>query len=171
MKYTHLKGIVLPWVIEQGLKLKGTREIVGPRHNPVILAWGREVGLGNVYTNDEIPWCGLFVAVVAQRAKKAIVSKPLWARNWSKFGVKVDRAGLGDVLVFKRGNGSHVGFYIAEDATCYHVLGGNQNNTVNIMRIAKNRTLSIRRPIYNNQPKSVKPYYVAANGIVSINEA
>lgn len=171
MKYTHLYKENLPWIINEGKRLIGVREIVGAKHNPVILQWAKDVGLGRIYTNDEIPWCGLFVAKVCQLAKKDIVKDPLWARNWAKWGRKIDKPGLGDILVFARGNGGHVGFYIAEDATCYHVLGGNQNNTVNVTRILKNRLLAAREANYTNRPLTAVPYIVAGNGKISTNEA
>jgi hypothetical protein len=41
--------------------------------------------------------------------------------------------------VFTRSGGGHVGLYVGEDATHYHVLGGNQANLVSIMRLAKGR--------------------------------
>jgi hypothetical protein len=54
------------------------------------------------------------------------------------------------VLVFWRGkrNGSlgHVGFYHSEDSQSYHVLGGNQSNSVNLTRIGKDRLLDARWP-------------------------
>lgn len=170
MSFPHLKKITLPWTIEEGLKLINTKEIVGTKHNQTIIDWAEEVGVDKVYTKDEIPWCGLYVAVVCQRAKKDIkpVGNVLWARNWSKFGESKKKAGLGDVLVFSRGSGGHVGFYIGENETHYYVLGGNQSNEVSIVKIRKDRTLSIRRPIYNNQPKSVKAYYL--NGYAPITE-
>jgi len=53
--------------------------------------------------------------------------------------VCLDRAGL----VFWRGTKSgwqgHVGFYAGEDATHYHVLGGNQSDSISITRIRKTR--------------------------------
>lgn len=173
MKYDHLydDNVVLPWLIARGLELKGTREIVGAKHNPVIIQWGKDVGLEEVYTSDEIPWCGLYVAKVCQLAKKPVMTNCLWARNWAKWEESSDVPSLGDILVFSRGSGGHVGFYVAEDDTCYHVLGGNQNNTVNIIRVAKSRLLASRRADYRNQPLSVKPYKVDAKGVISQNEA
>ena len=73
--------------------------------------------------------------------------------------------------MFQRESGGHVGFYVAEDATAYHVLGGNQSNKVCITRVAKDRLLAARRPKYNVQPASVKPYRVASTGSLSKNEA
>lgn len=175
MNYPHLTNNAnpLPWTIARGLELLHTKEIVGRKHNQTILDWGITLGIGKIYTNDEIPWCGLYVGIVCHRAKKDItpVGNILWARNWAKFGVGVDEAGLGDVLVFKRGSGGHVGFYLGENNTHYYVLGGNQSNEVNDGKIRKDRILAKRRPIYNNQPKSVKPYYLNGYAPITENEA
>ena len=61
----------LPRMVAEARKLYGTIEARGPADNPVILGWAKELGLAKVYNHDEIPWCGLFVAVVAKRAGKA----------------------------------------------------------------------------------------------------
>jgi uncharacterized protein (TIGR02594 family) len=165
----------LPRTILEGLKLHGTAEIVGRGSNRTIIGWRDELNQAGViiagYSDDDIPWCGLYAAIVAHRAGKAVPVGPLWARNWTKFGKQVPTAGLGDVLVFSRNGGGHVGFYIAEDETAYHVLGGNQSNRVSIARIAKDRCIGIRRPIYINIPVTVKPYRLAIKGGLSTNEA
>jgi hypothetical protein len=79
---------------------------------------------------------------------------------------------LGDVLVFTRhGGGGHVGFYVGEDETCYHVLGGNQSNMVNTTRILKSRCFGIRRcPWRVVQPTNVRVIQLAATGSISNNE-
>jgi uncharacterized protein (TIGR02594 family) len=87
------------------------------------------------------------MAVVAERAGKEIPKHPLWALSWSAFGAKpaLDRdrgspaAALGDVLVFVRNGGGHVGLYVGEDASAFHLLGGNQSDRVCITRLAKSR--------------------------------
>jgi uncharacterized protein (TIGR02594 family) len=145
MKHDFLKNEKAPRVIVEAVHLIGVQEIVGRQHNPIILDWAKEVNLPQ-YTNDEIPWCGLFVAVVVKRAGFEVVKDPLWARNWNNFGTKQSTAMLGDILIFTRpGGGGHVGFYAGEDDTCYHVLGGNQSNRVNVTRILKSRCIGIRR--------------------------
>lgn len=165
----------LPRTITEGLHLVGVHEVVGKGSNKTILAWRDQLNLAGVkvvgFSDDDIPWCGLFAAIVAHRAGKAVPEGPLWARNWAKFGDPVSIAGLGDVLVFARGGGGHVGFYVAEDATAYHVLGGNQGNRVCITRIAKDRCIARRRPRYINKPLSVKSYRVASGGALSKDEA
>jgi uncharacterized protein (TIGR02594 family) len=175
-KYEWLANVgTLPKTISEALKLHGVQEIVGKGSNKTIIGWRDELNAAGVaiagYSDDDIPWCGLFAAIVVHRAGKRGVASPLWARNWAKFGTGVQEAGLGDVLVFVRNGGGHVGFYVAEDATAYHVLGGNQSNKVCVTRVEKARCIAIRRPVYNAKPDSVKPYRVASTGVLSRNEA
>jgi len=162
----------LPRMVEAARQLYGTLEAPGPADNPVILEWAREAGLSMAYSSDAVPWCGLFMALVARRAGKAAPAKPLWARSWSRFGIASPVAALGDVLVFARPKGGgHVGLYVGEDETAFHVLGGNQSDAVSITRIAKTRCIAVRRPIYRVQPASVAPVHLAATGAISTNEA
>lgn len=168
----------LPKTIVEGMKLYGTQEVVGRGSNATIIGWRDELNQNGVkisgFSDDDIAWCGLYAAIVAFRRMKVadeVVKSPLWARNWAKYGTKSPQPSLGDVLVFERGSGGHVGFYIGEDATAYHVLGGNQSNRVSITRIAKNRLIAARRPAYKTIPKAVRPYRLSANGTLSTNEA
>lgn len=178
MKYDWLQTIgTLPRTIQTALELIGTREVVGKGSNRTIMDWRDTLNQAGVkisgYSDDDIPWCGLFVAWVTYKRRDnaaEVVKDPLWARNWASYGNKADRASLGDVLVFVRNGGGHVGFYIAEDATCYHVLGGNQSNAVTITRIEKSRCIAVRRPPYQNQPATVRQFIVAASGAISKNE-
>jgi uncharacterized protein (TIGR02594 family) len=175
-KYEWLANVgQLPRTIQEAVKLHGVQEVVGKGSNKTIIGWRDELNAAGVsiagFSDDDIPWCGLFAAIVVHRAGKRGVASPLWARNWAKFGTGVTEAGLGDVLVFVRNGGGHVGFYVAEDATAYHVLGGNQSNRVSVTRIEKSRCIAVRRPVYNSKPDSVKPYRVAATGVLSRNEA
>jgi uncharacterized protein (TIGR02594 family) len=162
----------LPRMVAEGRQLYGTIETPGPADNPVILDWAKEAGLSKAFSSDAVPWCGLFMALVARRAGKAAPAKPLWARSWSRFGIVSPEAALGDVLVFARAKGGgHVGLYVGEDDGTFHVLGGNQADAVNIARIARTRCIAIRRPIYKVQPSSVAPVQLAATGAISVNEA
>lgn len=133
-----------PWLREARTHI-GVREIVGPQHSPVIMGWIRELGakvLGIPVNDDETPWCGTFMAVVFQRVG---INPPLIAvraAQWGRvggWGRELAGPRLGCVLVFTRNGGGHVGLYMGEDATHFHVLGGNQSNAVNVMRIAKSR--------------------------------
>lgn len=169
--YQWLAQEPAPRHLLKAVELYGVTESVGNANNPIILGWAKETKLEKVYTADSIPWCGLYVAVVMQRASRPIVKDPLWALNWNNFGVRVDVPMLGDVLTFTRKSGGHVGFYVGEDSTAYHVLGGNQGNKVSIVRIAKSRLSQARRPQYNSQPTNIRKVILASNGILSTNEA
>lgn len=139
----------MPWLIEAA-RLRGLREAPGAADNPVIMDWARDLKQP-AYTGDDVPWCGLFVAhcIAASLHDEPLPGNPLGARAWGAFG-KVCPPQLGAVMVFWRGdrNGwqGHVGFYWAEDATHYHVLGGNQSDSVNVMRMARDRLLGARWP-------------------------
>lgn len=173
MNYDWLKKETEPKVIVEAVKLIGTKEVIGEAlDNPAILEWAKEIGLGSTYVHDSIAWCGLFVATVVKRAGFNPVGSPLWARAWSGFGSQQKDAMLGDILVFTRDGGGHVGLYVGEDKDCYHVLGGNQNDQVKVSRIAKNRCIAVRRcPWKVSQPVSVRKIMLSATGEVSKNEA
>lgn len=161
-----------PRILVEALKTFGTIEQPGPGNNPSIMQWARDAGLDRVYRADSTAWCGLWMAYVAKQGGWDDPASPLWARNWLNFGTPQKTAALGDVLVFARGSSGHVGLYVGEDATAYHVLGGNQSDRVMIKRIAKGRLLGIRRcPWRVNQPPAVRPVKLAATGNLSTNEA
>lgn len=171
MAYNWLKNELSPKILVEAVKLIGTKEIVGKQHNPVILNWAKELNLSKIYTEDEIPWCGLFIAYCAYKAGVQVVDRPLWALNWAKYGTKVEEPMLGDILTFKRNGGGHVGIYVGEDSNYYHVLGGNQNNSVNVTRIAKSRLHQARRTAWRiAQPANVRKVFLAAKGIITTNE-
>lgn len=172
-KYKWLENENSPKILDEAVKLYGTREIVGKQHSKEILSWAKELGLEKTYTNDEIPWCGLFLAIIVKRAGFEVVKNPLWARSWNDFGTKQTKAMLGDVLVFTRpGGGGHVGIYVGEDDTCYHILGGNQSNMVNTSRLLKSRCIGIRRCNWRvSQPKNVRVIKLSGDGQISTNES
>lgn len=139
----------MPW-FDEANRLIGTREVVGAGDNATILDWAEELDID--YGDDDIPWCGLFVAhcIGSTLQSEPLPNNPLGARQWISFGESCDPQ-LGAVIVFWRGSPDgwqgHVGFYAGEDATHYHTLGGNQSNAVNIRRITKERFLGARWPL------------------------
>lgn len=171
--YEWLNKVSAPKHMVEAIKLLGTSEVVGKKHNKTILNWAKECGLEKIYTADEISWCGLFVSVTIKRANREPLKgyNALRAREWAKWGMQSEKAEFGDILVFSREGGGHVGYYVAEDKDCYHVLGGNQSNTVNVTRILKSRLIAIRRPAYVNKPSEVKSIIASATGTISTNEA
>ena len=170
--YKWLSKEKSPRLLVEAHKLIGIKEVPGQGDNLEILQWAEAIGLEQTYRKDDIPWCGLFVAYACHQAGLQIVANPLWARNWVNFGTKETVAMLGDILVFVRDGGGHVGIYVGEDKTAYHVLGGNQSDMVCITRIRKERCIGIRRtPWKIGQPDNVRVVNLGATGAISTNEA
>jgi uncharacterized protein (TIGR02594 family) len=176
-EYQWLSAEGGPKMLAEALKLIDTIETAGTANNPVILSWAAELGanISSVYKADEIPWCGLFVAIIAKRAGKEVVKDPLWALNWGTFGSHTEQPMLGDVLVFVRKTpdgrkAGHVALYVGEDPKCYHILGGNQSDKVCVVRKEKSSLYIARRPKYNNQPANVRQIILPESGVLSSKE-
>ncbi len=127
----------------------GVSEKEGSSHNPIILNYFKTIGHQWV-TNDETAWCSAFMNWVAQKAGKKS-SHALTARSWLKVGQIVHLPELNDVVILWRESPSswkgHVGLFIGytEDKEYIYVLGGNQNNQVNIKTYPVARLLGFRR--------------------------
>lgn len=138
------------WLRAARAKL-GTREAPGAANNATIMGWAAFVGgkiLGALYNADSVPWCGLFVAACMKEVGLPCASIAVRASSWATYGANLRPAYLspGAILVFHRDGGGHVAFYAGEDATHYHVLGGNQGDCVTVMRILKSRLVASRWP-------------------------
>ena len=118
-------------------------------HHPKVIAYFAEVGHSWV-KDDETAWCAAFVGAMIERSGGAS-TKALNARSYVDWGigVELDEAQEGDIVVFSRGNPAgwqgHVGFFVKRVGDQIEVLGGNQNNQVNIQRYPIERLLSVRR--------------------------
>lgn len=167
----------LPKMVAEAVKLGklDTTEVPGKKNNAEIMALAKEAGVTKIYTSDEVAWCAVCMVALALRAGKTVPFtgyERLRAKSFLKFGTKVNEPMLGDVLVFYRTGGGHVGIYVGEDATAYHVAGGNQSNQFSVTRILKSRLTQARRPEYKiGVPAAVKKIYLQADGVVSENEA
>lgn len=164
----------LPAWLRHALSLRGTAEVRGPRHSRTIMGWAERLGIW--YPDDETPWCGLFMAHVMSTIfpDAPLPSNVLGAQQWLTFGRKLDGPALGAVVVFWRGSPrswkGHVGFYYGETRTHILCVGGNQSNTVNVTRIAKNRVKGYRWPDGVPMP-AIGPVYRNTQGQVTTNEA
>lgn len=162
-----------PKMILEFLNIYGVHEFEGSANNPVIMGWAKELGI-SWYTADATPWCGLEMGIVAKRAGHPFdPNKILSALAWATFGqhVDTDKAMFGDILIFRRTGGGHVGLYIGEDSEAFHVGGGNQSDQSDIARIAKGRLYAVRRPNYDIQPPNVRKIILSSSGQLSQNEA
>lgn len=136
-------------ILAEARKLEGTYEWAGKDHNPVVLAMYADAGHPEI-RQDEVPWCAAYVGSVL--AKLGIQNTgSLLAKSYLKWGEKVASLGAaqpGDVVVFNRGAQSwqgHVAFLIGFRGDQVAVLGGNQNNQVNVSYYSKSKIAGIRR--------------------------
>jgi uncharacterized protein (TIGR02594 family) len=171
-RYSWLADITAPRHLVEAIRLYGVQEHAGRANNSAILAWAEELDIDDVFLADSTPWCGLFAALCVKRAGWEPVRNPLWALNWTRFGREADEPAFGDLLVFRRPGGGHVGFYVGEDDLAFHVLGGNQSDSVCVTRILRDRLAACRRaPWRFAQPRAVRPIRLTATGAISANEA
>jgi uncharacterized protein (TIGR02594 family) len=162
--------------------LIGVREIKGPKHSATIMGWIKALGagkLGITVRDDETAWCGTFVAHVLDKHGIPLRERVNPTRNiiavrakaWLGWGRMLLAERLGCIMVYDRKGGGHVGFYVGEDATHHHILGGNQGNAVSIMRLEKSRCIGMRWPFGVDLPEA-KPVLLTPTGApVSDNEA
>ncbi|WP_036692735.1 TIGR02594 family protein [Pedobacter glucosidilyticus] len=173
-KYKWLNKENAPKMLLESLKHYGELEIPGVNNNPNILRWAKEVGVSGWYTDDDIPWCGLFIGVVAKRCGYPFpASKLLAARQWISWGLPVTkgREMLWDILVFSREGGGHVGFYVGENKENFLVYGGNQSNAVGFAWISKSRLIGARMPKYKiGEPENIRKIHLTFEGELSNNE-
>jgi uncharacterized protein (TIGR02594 family) len=124
----------------------GTREIPGPKHNPLIVRMWKWIKRGGI-KDDENPWCAGFVGACLEEAG-FISSRFEGASSYLRWGRDCPMV-YGCVVVITRagGSGYHVGFAVGKDrAGNILVLGGNQDNQVKVSAFAANRIRARRWP-------------------------
>jgi hypothetical protein len=168
-KYAWLAREPGPKMLLEAVALFGTREFVGPRHNPVILDWAKEIGEPG-YTSDETPGAASSsasapIAPAGRRGRRATPS----GRATGPHGAP-ERIGRcwATCLLFPRGAGGHVALYVGEDPRRFHILGGSQGNEVSIILKEKAPLIACRRaPWRVSQPANVRPVLLSADGTPS----
>jgi uncharacterized protein (TIGR02594 family) len=106
----------------------GIREIKGPKTNPVISGWLKM--LNAWYSDDESPWCGVFVGAVFHKLGYKIPKLYMRAKAWLDWGQQVPVC-VGAVGVKSRVGGGHVTFIVGRTKEGKLVgLGGNQGDAV-----------------------------------------
>jgi uncharacterized protein (TIGR02594 family) len=165
-----------PVWMREARRFIGITEIPGSKSNTVIMGWAKKLGgwIASWYQNDDTPWCGLFIGnvIATTLPKEPLPANPLGALNWKRFG-QPGRIARGAILVFERSGGGHVGIYVGEDRTHYHVLGGNQDNAVSIARVKKGRLVDggVRWPKTGEDPIGGAVQLTASGAPASKSEA
>lgn len=149
--------------LEIALKEYGVKEIVGPKHNPRVVQYSTEIG-NTWVTTDEVHWCSEFVNWCLLKTGIKGTNSAV-ARSFLTWGEETKTPTLGDIVVFwrepKGSNNGHVGFYINETPDSIRVLGGNQNDAVNIKSFSKTQLLSYRKVIRPSANEAVTATYAS----------
>jgi uncharacterized protein (TIGR02594 family) len=184
-----LEDPVAPLMVRLAIGELGLVETPGSGNNSVIIEWADEVArtvttpyakwAADWYNADSIPWCGLFMAVIAVRASQGKAermppTKYLSALEWATFGeqVSIDAAAVGDVMVLGRKGGGHVTLNVGteEGGRRFFGLGANQGDAVNIAAFDNSRLVAVRRPAYSTRPAGARRVIVGPGGPSSTNE-
>lgn len=136
-------------IYDQAVLDLGVYEWRGSDHNPVVVAYYEKAGHPEI-TNDEVPWCAAYVG--AKLAEVGLIGTgSLLARSYTQWGVDVPvgKAQKGDIVILSRGEPwqGHVGFFDRYANGRVYLLGGNQNNQVNISDYDAGRIVAVRRGI------------------------
>lgn len=136
-------------LIFQALQMYGQREVPGPDSDKEILGMIQKTA-PIVKDDSKYAWCGVFLKEISEQCCGPIPEGYQGARKWLNVGEEVTRNPMpGDVVIFWRESKSswkgHVALYVRETKDKVFVLGGNQDNMVNIKPYAKSRILGIRR--------------------------
>jgi len=134
---TKKDEISRPLWLEAGIKLIGTKEILGPKDNKTIMDWAKEEGgsIEKTYTHDVIPWCALFANhILTKVGLKG--TETLWALdfagNWP--ANKLAGPAVGAFAPMLRNGGGHIVVVVGKDQHGNIMgLGGNQSDKVSIV--------------------------------------
>jgi len=153
----------------------GLKEVPGKENNPVIVGWWAKIRAP--FKDDETPWCAGFVGGVLEECGLPS-TRSASARSYMNYGVSLQCAYVGAIVVFQRGTPAsglgHVGFVAGQDAKGnLMVLGGNQGDCVSIKPFDRTRILGYRWPKEVPLPAIADKYLPLLNsdGKLSTNEA
>ena len=147
--------MTMRWIVE-ARKFLGLKEIKGSQHAQDILDMWKAIKRGGI-RDDETPWCAAFVGACLERA--GIQSTRFEsAKSYLDWGTKLDAPVLGCVVVFTRAGGGHVGFVVGQSTSGkLLVLGGNQEDEVNIREFPLTRVTGYRWPSGEPLPTGALP--------------
>ncbi|MEN3146114.1 peptidoglycan-binding protein [Neorhizobium sp. IRAMC:178] len=122
----------------------------------------------------KLPWCGdLMETIIAvSLPKEPMIANPYWAANWLRFGVPVKQGEyyLGAIGVKARTGGNHVFTIVGHDKTHVHAAGGNQSDSISVVKIRKDQITGMRFPATYPFPTQQMPLTVF-NGRISTKES
>lgn len=123
----------------------GQTAIPGTQDNPRIAEYFRAVVNSDQLRDDLNDWSSAFVEW-SLNAAGIEGPKSLWPLAWKNWGREITQPEPGCVVMFSFPNVQRVAFYIEDDGDFIKVLGGNQNDSVNVSRYPKSAVVAYRMP-------------------------
>lgn len=181
-KYKWLETIgTLPKIVSAALQYIGVKEIPGTKNNPVIMDMAKGLNIDDIYTNDDMAWCAVFVNHLLRISGKPIDQHPKDKYDFVRAlktaplkyyeEIPLNEAKLGDIILLQRKGGGHVTILIAFAGNNIIGLGGNQSNSVTFSEFDASRIVGIRRFYKTGIPASAKRYEISSSGTLSTDES
>lgn len=163
-----LEGLVLcvqysaPWM-RTALGEVGTKEAPGTAANAQILEYFKAAKFKTADdTGEENAWCASFVSWVMKRHGYTPPQNAFRALAWEHFGKKLNEPVYGALGIKRRSKGGgHISFVAGKsaDGKSLYMLGGNQDNRVNIARYDRSVWTSFVAPDeFDNSAESLPVY-------------
>lgn len=154
-----------PWMDTAKAEI-GVAEYKGMKNaNPRIMEYFKAAKYwGKDDSGAKNAWCASFVAWVMKKHNFTPVHNAFRAREWRKFGKKIDKPVYGAIGIKSRKGGSHVAFVVGknEKGDKYYMLGGNQIDKVQILKYPKDVWDTFVVPQSYNVTKATLPVYKKA---------
>lgn len=169
--------MIIPSWLSFARRLIGTKEKIGPEHNPVVLKFWETAQIKFRVVDDETPWCAAFVgAMLFSVGYPGTCSGMARSYSNSNLFIKIPDESpipIGAIAVFSspsRGKtAGHVGFVEGQTPTHLLILGGNQGNSVSVAPFPRSNLIGLfwpaKAPNHNKMPEA--PYSQAAPTEVS----
>src|SRR5579872_6216569 len=152
---SKIKSVVVPlmpvlpsdapaWV-KTAYKEREQTEIPGPQENPRIVEYFNAIGAKKTYRDDLDDWASAF-AEWSLNKNGIIGPKSDDPFAWLHWGQKLDQPRFGCITILSFSGLHHVGFFFTDNGESILVLGGNQDDTVNISRYSKSSVVGYRWP-------------------------
>lgn len=135
--------IMPPWMAEMHRRM-GLREVQHKAKLIDFLKIGRFLG-----DPANLPWCGDAVesCIAKVLPAEALPANPFWAQAWATFGINVHAPLVGSIGVIRwSAKAGHVGFVAGVDGAKVVLLGGNQDNTINLSSFPRDKFIAFRWP-------------------------
>jgi uncharacterized protein (TIGR02594 family) len=128
----------------------GTTEIKGPKHNPKVLEYFKDVGRPDVKT-DETAWCAAALGSWLKRAGLVIPppATALAAISYETWEERLPGPALGAIGVKRRPGETwmrHVGIVVAANPVWVWMISGNASNRVGIDAFRREQFTAFRHP-------------------------